>query len=306
MRIINNRYETMGKTLEELSKEYIMVDCKNRKLEDLDIGLELPNVLYYIETEETGKVDFINIFSSVRVLVTDYWTLINNYNKIPEYVEYIVGNNKIYRNNRDKRDFIEYEKDIKEREEIIRRWIEEDVNYVNIEGQTVLIYALLNNMKEEVKKILMSNFECINRKNIYDRNILYYVSISSNDEIKRMIMEDKRIDCYDEYEGESSIISRYLSDNFNREYLDIIIERVTIETVMRYIKRNVSYEMKYIEESIIRKLFNKLGEKIKDEELRMMIEELRYKKDGYNKKKIKRLIRIYYEIRDKKIDFYNN
>jgi hypothetical protein len=55
--------------------------------------------------------------------------------------------------------------------------------------------------------------------------------------------------------------------------------------------------MKQSNENIIRKMFNKLGEEIMDEEIRIKIDDLNMRKNGYNRQKINKLTRIYNEIK---------
>ena len=278
--ITNNQYMKTDKTLEELKEIYIKSDENDKELDDLEFN-EIPNVLFYKEKSENGykKGLMENIFSSVKILVTDFWTLKDYFMEIPDFIEYIVGNNKIYKNNRNKIDFIEMIDDKEEKKQIIRDWIKKDVNYINIEGYSVLIYAVYNNMLNEVKEILNSDFRQINIKNNFDKNILHFLSVSQNDEIKDLVFNRNDINCFNESYENRTIIDDFINI-LNDKYLLLVINKVNSNTMKKFMINNMFYIYEY-PEYIIKKMFHKLQEELTDEEIKIFINSWYFKNINY-------------------------
>ena len=92
---INNQYIRLDIPLEEIAKIEIKTDKKNKMISDLEIKDE-PNIViaYGINT----KIDYCNIYSSVRILITDFKTLMGKIEEIPEFIEVVIVSNKIYYN----------------------------------------------------------------------------------------------------------------------------------------------------------------------------------------------------------------
>jgi len=95
MTYINNQYIRLDIPIKEIAKIEIKIDEKNNKvIEDLEIE-DYPNVIIaYGE-----KVKYDNIFGGVKILVTNETALKKNEFVIPEYIENIIINNIIYKNN---------------------------------------------------------------------------------------------------------------------------------------------------------------------------------------------------------------
>jgi len=147
----NNQYIKLNIAIEEISKIRVLMDGKNKLIEDLEIGIEEPNIIICYGGKE---MRYENIYYSVRIVITDYMTLYERWREIPEFIEYIIVYGKIYKNNRDKFNFIEYN-DAMRQEIILREMIEEErINEINDEGNTVLMILCRKNKKEEIKKII--------------------------------------------------------------------------------------------------------------------------------------------------------
>ena len=108
IKIDRNKYMYIeAEILEKCKKIVCNYKSRKNKISDIDIDIDLeenniynlPNILVFKSKEET--IDFENIFSSVKILISDYNTI--GYNKwldIPENIEYIIVEGKIYRNNK--------------------------------------------------------------------------------------------------------------------------------------------------------------------------------------------------------------
>lgn len=95
-----NQYLTIKKSLIKISEIKILFNKTDMyddsvNIDDIPI-YEEPNILLY--SKETNGDEFINIYPSVRILITSYKTISENkYQKLPQNIEYIVCNNKIYK-----------------------------------------------------------------------------------------------------------------------------------------------------------------------------------------------------------------
>ena len=182
MAYTNNQYIRLNKPLEEIAKIEIKTDKENRMISDLDIKEYEPNVIiaYGIDKE----IDYCNIFSSVRILITDIETLIGKIEEIPEFIEVITMDKFIYYDKNDVNsdkdfDLLLFENNEERFEMKVERLIERGkINSYNNVGDTILNYLIINKKeKKAIELIDKMEIETINkvRKNGYP--ILIWVKI---------------------------------------------------------------------------------------------------------------------------------
>jgi len=161
-----NEYLRMENTVEEISRMKIRITSspieKLKKIEDIEINVEEPNILI-CEGDENTIMRYENIYPSVRIIITDVESLrFGGWKEIPEYVEYILINNilvfedlKIYRNNRNKIDYIEIENEGRTINNLIDDIISEGrINEENNIGKTVIDYMMIELRYKEILEML--------------------------------------------------------------------------------------------------------------------------------------------------------
>jgi len=94
MTYINNQYIRLDKPLEEIAKIEIKTDENNKMISDLDIKDFEPNVIIAYGIDR--KIDYCNIYSSVKILITNIDALKGRIEEIPEFIEVIIVDNLIY------------------------------------------------------------------------------------------------------------------------------------------------------------------------------------------------------------------
>ncbi len=183
----NNQYIKLNLSIEEISKIRLIIDDKNKLIEDLEIGIDEPNIIICYGG---NKINYENIYYSVRIIITDYMTLYNRWREIPEQIEYIIVYGRIYKNNRNKFNFIEYNDDERQRI-ILREMIEEErINEINDEGNTVLMILCRKNMIEEIKKIIVKmDKKMIDNTNNNKKTALHIASEEKNMEIVEILIK---------------------------------------------------------------------------------------------------------------------
>jgi len=182
MAYTNNQYIRLNKPLEEIAKIERKTDKKNRMISDLDIKDYEPNVIIAYGID--NKIDYCNIFSSVRILITDIKTLYGKIEEIPEFIEVIIVDNLIYYDKNDVNsdkdfDLLLFENNEERFEMKVERLIERGkINSYNNVGDTILNYLIINKKeKKAIELIDKMEIETINkvRKNGYP--ILIWVKI---------------------------------------------------------------------------------------------------------------------------------
>jgi len=130
MELDNYKYYKIDLPIKEIAKINVKSNTKNVNIENIDIENTTPNILIY-QALIDQKPNYENIFGTVKILITNgLWS------KIPESIEYIIAYKKIYKNNKDKFDFLDVEDD-ERRKEIIDELIKEDrINEWNINDET--------------------------------------------------------------------------------------------------------------------------------------------------------------------------
>jgi len=207
----NNQYLKLEIGLEEISKIEIEIDERNREIiEDLDIIGDMPNIIIgYGE-----KVDYNNIFTSVKILITDQKAIKKN-EYIPEHIEDIIVYGYKYKN--DRKDKERLKKGL-ENGEIVNRMIykrtlaedkrkcekeiiefmkrnEINVNYINETGKTILMNACINGLENVCLEVIKRReYEIlINKHDIRGQIILHQAYDYGMFKLTEKLMENKRI-----------------------------------------------------------------------------------------------------------------
>ncbi len=186
-----NQYIRIDKSVEEIAK--IKINFNNYhynykdKIEDLELEGD-ENVL--INNNYTGNGDeFINIHRGVKIMITTEGTIKEDrYKKLPENVDYVIVDNRIYEV-KDEFDMMRFM--IKERKERFSGYIEEVknsmINANNKNGEKALILACENKMERVAMELIpkMSE-EAINKWGDNGRTALNW---TCENKMERVAME---------------------------------------------------------------------------------------------------------------------
>jgi len=251
-RYYKNQYLRIDGSNEEIVEKLLNVKYTSspRKdyyisISDLDFsGIREPNVLLC-----QGVDDYDNIYGTVNIIITDAGTLIRKWREIPETVEYVIvtssNNNLMYRNNRNKFDYLEilnyYESEEETVKKIINELIEDGIrDEVNIVGRTILYYMFRNRMFERmIEMIERDKF----RGETYD-----IISKIERDKIGILGEVIKNV-CYDgdeEMRKMAIMIIDRMSDrmlNENSKVINSIIKTEDIEIIMCGLRKIRNYEV---------------------------------------------------------------
>jgi len=311
----NNQYvyiENIIENMEKIEEINIVLDKNNKLLDELDVyerdiiyydkdeiiikdeieekeKIEEPNILILYSKYDSqyqkinDKINFENIYYSVKILITDENIIKNRWQEIPETVEYIiikrrsiienekilnydVKKTKIYKNNRDKFNFIRYNDD-KEIRTILRELIYENIiNEYNIDGDSVLYWCSMLVMKDEVEQIIkLVDDKIINK--VYNENTRYNNYYPEYHMIIHYLYKNKWKDIIIDN------LERFKISNVkNYEYiLDITVELLILED-----KTKIKMWLKNINRAFINKKILNIysNKKIKEEMIHFLINEL--------------------------------
>ena len=199
MSYTNNQYIRLDIPLDEIAKIEIKTDDNNKMISDLEIKEDEPNIIIAFGINK--KIDYCNIYSSVRVLITDS-TLYGKIEEIPEFIEVIIVDNLVYYNRNETDSDKEFDllllfgdnKDIFEM--IVERLIEKGkINSYNKVGNTILNYLILNRKKEKALELIeRMKIENINKVNEYRKTSLIYACITDMETVALKLLEIEGID----------------------------------------------------------------------------------------------------------------
>jgi hypothetical protein len=100
---------------------------------------------------EKIKIEYNNIYSTVRTIITNKSAINNKWNEIPEYIENVIIENRIYKNNKDKFDYIKFN-DKEKINQIIDELIENE-NFERTNNNFPICYSILNHLINFVNDI---------------------------------------------------------------------------------------------------------------------------------------------------------
>jgi len=263
MTYINNQYLKLDIPLEDIAKIKIYTDENNKLIEDLEINEEPNIVIAYGE-----KVNYNNIFSLVKILITDKKAIKNN-DYIPEHIETIIIYGYIYGNNKTEIERLKLGLkngndlflaiDNKNEEKILEliENVEINVGMVDDNKLTVLYWACYYNMPGVAMKLIdrMSN-EAINKW-----TILFWACKNNITELAIKLVDRMSDEAINKrhYDGRTAL---YLACNNNMVDVAMeLIDRLSYEAINKDGKKILRLVKKNNMEKIELKLKDRMNKK---------------------------------------------
>lgn len=201
MTYTTNQYLKLDIPLEEIAKIEIKTDEKNRMISDIEINDYEPNIIIAVGIDD--MIDYCNIYSSVRILITDYDTIMGKIGEIPEFIEVIIVDNMIcYDKNEENSDkdfdLLNFEDDYYNYGMKLERLIERGkINSSNKMGDTILMYLICNKKEEKAIKLIDDmEIEIINKVNNYGYTALMYACMHKMELLVLKMLEIEEINMY--------------------------------------------------------------------------------------------------------------
>jgi hypothetical protein len=174
-----NGYYRIEDSIENIRKKQIRFD--SNRIIDLEIPEENPNVLVYgIYNDERETENYINIYSSVRIMITNESAIKEDgYEELGVNIEYIIVDEEVIRNKKENMVRFMSRKRAKEyiREECINKG---RYDYINENGESYIYLSCYLGLKELSLEILERVEDRIINSNMKERNILDIICKRSN------------------------------------------------------------------------------------------------------------------------------
>jgi hypothetical protein len=252
--------------MREKDRKCIMNDVKNinKKISEIKLINEKPNLLICNDYEDKESIDFENIYGTVRIIIINYELLgENNYQRIPENVEIIMANkyeNKRYYWSEINGKLIIYRREEKEmiefmKEETLNNYIKKNIlnDEIIIEnnknGNSVINEICKRGKKEILEKIINER----RGENIINK------WIERNENIKKI------------YNYKENEIIYIILENIEKKYIEDEIKNICnymLEKMDKYSRYNILLMMIEREEKIIKKIEIKIIEEIMKETIK--------------------------------------
>jgi ankyrin repeat protein len=267
MKIVDNQYIRLDMSLEEMAKIEIEFEDINKGLEDINIYDDKgePNVVVYYEFDERG--DLNNIYTGIKTMITNMAAIVDRWDNIPEYIENIIVYGRVYKNTKDKFDFLEFNSEERQREIIDELVRENRINECNIIGDTVLWWVcrkslltkalyIINNLTnkeivnysyenetalywachrklEPVALILidMMSDEAINKWNDNDMTVLHEASLMEMREVEIKLIERMSDEAINKVNIRGITALYYVCENNQEDIAIRLIERMSDEAI---------------------------------------------------------------------------
>jgi hypothetical protein len=262
----NNQYIRLDIPLEEIAKIEIKTDKKNKMISELEIKEDDSNII--IANGINKKIDYSNIYSSVRILITDERTLIGKIEEIPDFIEVVIVNNKIYydRNETDSdKEFdlllFEDNKDIFEMK--VERLTERGkINSYNKVGNTILNYLIWNKKEEKALELIeRMEIESINKVNKYEDTALIYACCNKMERVALKLLEREDINVNQVNEGGVTALIWACKNKTETIALKLLErEDINVNQVNKYGETALDYAIENNIESVINRI-NELNNK---------------------------------------------
>lgn len=228
-----NQYIRIEGTVEEIGKmetRILSIYYWRRKLEELELEGD-ENVLIYSNEKGDGE-EFINIYSKIRIMITDRGTIEEDkYKKLPKNIEYVIVENMIY-DVKEELDMMYYMKKdtLKEKiREIIGRGIYNDSS---MNGNTALMAVSYHGLEDEIKELnRMMRGEMISKWNKYGYTALMMICRNGMEEIGIEMIEKMNEEAINKCNKEGETALHWTSRNN--------MEKITIKLLGRMDKKTV-------------------------------------------------------------------